>query len=481
MKRIPGIINTLYYFILLLSPFFLSAQMSERKLKVNLRGVFESKISLIPLLGGNALKAITEIPGVRNGAMVTMLVPAEKLPGEFILRFDYKENEASIPYPSEKHIFISKQDIEIRVNPQFVNSTDSTMFQQGEIENNKFAEFSKENDRLKKKLALLNNLLLNYDDPKSRFYLEGVKEYELRRNTYNSWLEAEIYKARDAFVGNAFRFHFVPKINWKGNETERLQSLISHYFDHMDFKEALLANTTDLKEWMTKYVNLYGQLATTLPLRDSLFLTAAETAIEKARLGHPVIYGWMVDYFYNGFERNNLWAGIRLLEKYINDPACMTSKRLAIAKRLQGIKTLMPGTDAPDFVFIENDKPSRFRDYQTSSPYKLVLFWTTGCEHCKELIKSLYPYFLNKLGKNGFEVFAISLDDSDQEVLDWQLTIKSLTAWKHWRNKGGVNSPEANAYFLVSTPLMVLVDSKTNKIIALPENVEQLEKEIMKR
>ena len=41
-----------------------------------------------------------------------------------------------------------------------------------------------------------------------------------------------------------------------------------------------------------------------------------------------------------------------------------------------------------------------------------------------------------------------------------------------------IRSPEATAYFVLATPTLILVDAKTNKIVALPETVEQLEKEM---
>ena len=35
-----------------------------------------------------------------------------------------------------------------------------------------------------------------------------------------------------------------------------------------------------------------------------------------------------------------------------------------------------------------------------------------------------------------------------------------LPGWKHILTNGGVNSPEANSYFILATPVMVLVDAR---------------------
>ena len=72
------------------------------------------------------------------------------------------------------------------------------------------------------------------------------------------------------------------------------------------------------------------------------------------------------------------------------------------------------------------------------------------------------------------EVFALSLDESETEIPIWQNAITQLPGWKHIRCEGGINSPEANAYFILSTPVMFLIDNKTNKICAIPENTDKL-------
>jgi len=76
------------------------------------------------------------------------------------------------------------------------------------------------------------------------------------------------------------------------------------------------------------------------------------------------------------------------------------------------------------------------------------------------------------------DVFAISLDETDTEIPAWEKAVVNYPAFKHKRAEHGIRSAEAAAYYVLATPTMVLVDAKTNKIVALPENVEQLEKEM---
>ncbi|RXF67861.1 redoxin domain-containing protein [Arcticibacter tournemirensis] len=448
-------------------------------LKIHLSGVYSSKISLMPLSGKGALKPMIEKPDVKNNQTVILTVPKDRLPGQFVLRFDYQEKASSAPYPSEKYLFINNQNLELWVRPKAVNNPDSTWFQKEEKENSLFAAFTSENTRRKAQLGLLQNFLMNYDQPGSKFYQNGEEEYGSRRKEYNQWVAKQIEEHSETFVSRIFQFQYVPQIGWGGTETERMNSLMEHYFDMIDLKDPLLAKSADFKDWVNSYVNLYGARATTVALRDSLFTLAGQRAIEKAKAGHPLVYGWMVDYFYSGYEGFNIASGIKMLEPYLQDPRCITTKRLEIEKRLQGIETIRPGTVAPDFATTDaSGKPVQFHRFTTTSPYKLVMFWSADCQHCKELVEKLYPWYQKAGGKKMMEVFAISVDFTDTEIKVWEDAKLKLTGWKHSRANGGINSPEASAYYILSTPVLVLVDSKTNKIVALPEKVEDLEKAV---
>lgn len=96
----------------------------------------------------------------------------------------------------------------------------------------------------------------------------------------------------------------------------------------------------------------------------------------------------MVDYFYHGYESNNIPAGIKILEPYLDDPACLTSRKMEIERRLKG--------------------------------------------------------------------------------------------WKQLLAREGIRSKSASDYFILATPVMVLLDAKTRTILAMPDTVEELMNVILK-
>jgi thiol-disulfide isomerase/thioredoxin len=189
----------------------------------------------------------------------------------------------------------------------------------------------------------------------------------------------------------------------------------------------------------------------------------------------------MVDYFYTGFESNSMPAGMKALQPYLDDPNCLTNKKQQIEKRLAGMQSLVTGSNAPDFMIKdETGMEVKFSQYPTNRRYKLVLFWSASCDHCKELIKLLYPWYQQLNDKKLVDVFPLSLDDNEADVTLWDKVHPLLEGWKHSRPTGGINSKEANAYFILSTPVMVLVDAQSNKIVALPETVDQLSEVVNK-
>ena len=442
-----------------------------------LRGVYESKISLIPLTGSNSLKPIALADSIKNGETIILKVARDYLPGEFVLRFDYKENTESTPYPSEKRIIIYNQNLDMFVNPIYSNNNDSTWFQKDERENTTYSRFLQENAKPKTMLGLLQNFLLNYDDTKSKFYNTGVTEYEKRRKAYNQWITSQIIQYKSLFMSCMVGFQYIPKIEWESNEADRKQNLKYNYFEGMDFSEPQMLKTTKMKEWMDGYVNLYGELATSVALRDSLFTLAGKNAIEKARTGHPLVYGWMVDYFFKGYESFNIEKGIKMLEPYMNDPDCLTAKRQEINKRLKGIETLVPGTIAPDIIMLDAENKSfELNEYNTEKKYMLLLFWSADCSHCKEMVGKLYPWFLQPEVQQKLEIVAVSVDETDTELQAWQQKITELKGWTHLQAAEGLRSKVANDYYILGVPVMILLNSKTKEIITLPKSTEELEK-----
>ncbi len=183
----------------------------------------------------------------------------------------------------------------------------------------------------------------------------------------------------------------------------------------------------------------------------------------------------MVDYFYRGYEANGIDAGMKILEPYLDDPNCLTSKRQEIARRLKGMETLVKGSKAPDIAMKDSEgNLFELNKLETQCKYVLILFWSADCEHCAEMLGKLYPWQQQPDIRQKMTVVAISLDETETEIKAWDQKIPELKGWKHLRAEEGVRSKVASDYYVLATPVMVLIDAKTREIVAMPNTVEEL-------
>ncbi|MDD5504616.1 MAG: TlpA disulfide reductase family protein [Candidatus Omnitrophica bacterium] len=384
---------------------------------------------------------------------------------------DYRSKESDRPYPAEKYIFVNGEDIELFINPPYGNNSDITKFTLGEKENTAYDAFMRENSSRRQQIDLLMQVLLAYDRPESKFYKQVEKEYETRRGHYNKWLKEQASKNKGLFTAKLFQFEHIPYVKWGGKEGEYTARLLENYFEGIDFSYPDIIRSRQLAVFMDNYMRLYGAQADTDEERSPLFVKAAGLACHKASKGHPKVYGWMVDYFYSGFEAYNVKDGMAMLKEHIENPDCLTSKKQQIAKRAEGMAKLVPGALAPDFTLTGADNtPFSFHGYKARGRYKLLLFWTTGCKGCLDFIKGMKGWYEQAENKEKLDIIAVNLDETEGGIKKWQEMSKTLIGWAHFQVKEGVNSQPANNYSVLSTPVIFLVNAADNKIAANPDD-----------
>lgn len=421
------------------------------------------------------MNAIAEIPDVKGGENAVIQVPGQYLPGEFILRIDYRAAEKDRHYPAERIIYINKQDIELFTNPLYINDDEKTRFNEDEKENTAYNAFMRENRAKRAPIDLLRQFLLSYDRYESGFYAKAVKEFEQRRREYNKWLDSQAKAHNELFVSRLFQFQHIPATTWKGSEEERLGNILKNYFDGIDFNDPLIIRSRELRMFMDGYAGLYSMRAAILEERNLLLVQAGSIACEKASKGHPQVYGWIVDYFYKGYEANNIKQGMVMLKEHADNPDCLTSKRQQIIQRLEGMEKMVPGVLSPDFVVIDDKGSSlEFHKWAPEKQYKLLLFSSSTCEACQYLLNSLRQWQSASANNEKLDVIIISIDKMQEEK------IKAITSfgWKYFYLEGGINNPIARDYFVLSVPAMFLIDSKSNVIVSVPGSFGELMKDL---
>lgn len=442
-------------------------------LTIHIRGINSSDISIQPFIKGVAIQPVVKKENVQNGQTVELVVPKEYLPGEFVIRYDYKQLPSDQPYPSEQRLIINKQSLKYSVNPPFCNNKDSMKIEaiEGlETENSALRTFQQEFGILKSKLVVLQQFLMSYDETSSSVFKAGLVDYENRRTALNSWLKAQERKHANTFIKSSFCLNYIPEVKFTGDEKENAKQLLAHYFDGINFADSNVVIFPQFANFLNNYVNMSAQMLTKNNQIDSLYTHVAVSAIEAAKKGHPICYGWVVDYYYMGFEKNSMTQLMPVLVPYIQDPNCKTVQRIAIEKRLQGLKSLTVGKLAPNISYSNS---MTLHNCPTPKPYKVVLFWSADCGHCLDELERFYPYSNTEAGKN-FDVFTVSVDETSEEINKWEVKKNELQGWIHKRGNKGIESDDAENYFVLSTPSIFVIDATTNKLAYLPNSFEQL-------
>jgi thiol-disulfide isomerase/thioredoxin len=442
---------------------------------IHLRGVDRCNISLSPLAGSRASSPVRLIKGIADGGSDTIRISHYYLPGEFLLGFDSCRNGENDSSLCKKYIIVTDQDLEIWINPLFGDNPDSTWFQAGEKENNAWQQFIRETG-VRRESLLSTYDSLSGDKGSGTGLLQGrIREYERMRKSYNRNLSRRVRTDRDLFVSQIIEVQKIPARDFNYVPSGKKAMTLPGSLDEINLKNPLIIKTEGLKRWMDDAVKILVDEIEVEGSRDTLLIEAGIASIEKVRYENPLIYGWMAEYFYNLFINRNMFEGILSLQPYLEDPGCLTSLKLMVKQRSAVTAAITPGNIAPDFHFINagGDQFS-FMDYNNPSGFKLLLFWNSGCMKCLALIKQLYSWYLEKESDERPAVFTVNLDEV-YNVDGWQKKVREMPEWQHMIDSGGIDSEAANAYGILTTPVLILINSDTREIVALPDSFEEID------
>jgi thiol-disulfide isomerase/thioredoxin len=442
---------------------------------VHLRGVDKCDISLSPLAGSRAFTPVRILKGIKGGSSDTIHISHNYLPGEFLLGFNSRVNGESDSLLCEKYIIVSDQDLEIWINPLYGEDPDSTWFQAGERENNTWQKYISETGVRRESLLNIYDSLSGYKESGTGDLQGRIREYERMRKSFNRDVNRRVRACRDLFVSQVIEVRKIPARDFNSVPAGEKAMTLPGSLDEINLRNPLIIKTEGLKRWMDDAVQIMVDEIAEEGSRDTMLVAAGIASIEKVRYENPLIYGWMADYFYTLFNDRNMFEGIISMQPYFEDPGCLTSIKIMVKLRGTAAAAITPGSIAPDFHFINvgGDQFS-FMDCNNPSGFKLLLFWNSGCMKCLALIKQLYSWYLEKEPEDRPAVFAVDLDEV-YNVDNWQKKVNEMPEWQHMIDRGSLDSEVANAYGILSTPVLILINSDTREIVALPDSLEEID------
>ncbi len=250
-----------------------------------------------------------------------------------------------------------------------------------------------------------------------------------------------------------------------------LTYLRQHYFDGVDFTDTAMLRSTVFPNKAISYLALYSNNRLTQKQLQTEFIKAV-TVIMSAASVNAEVYKFLLDYLVSGFDKYHFDDVIEYMADNFQDPfACEDQERkTSLQKKLETFKKISVGKIAPALQMPDSKgKPVVLSEIKAE--YTLLVFWSTECQHCTNMMPGLKSIYDHQKAKR-FEVVAVSLDTSRSSWLDF-LKSEKLN-WINLCDFQGFRGKPADDYNIYATPTMFLLD-REKKILAKPISMRELE------
>ena len=287
---------------------------------------------------------------------------------------------------------------------------------------------------------------------------EAVKNYDslqLERNRYMdslTTLHPDLYAIR---MMNAFRSPTIPGAK---THKQRMDTLKSCFFNHASIDDPLLLNAPVYTFKMIDYLSLFKVDTLTVDQQEIQFCLAVDGIMAKVS-DDPQLRSFVTDFLLEGFESLGMErVQLHIAENHL-DENCESDVAKIVLSRMEGYRAMTTGATAPDFKQLS----------LLDKPYVLVIFWSSTCEHCQDMLPQLNSWYQSQ-NKLDLEVVAISLDESKLDFERFTETLKPQ--WIHSHDPLGWEGKVPVGYSIYATPSLFLLD-RERTIIAKPTSYRQ--------
>lgn len=348
-------------------------------------------------------------------------------------------------------------------------SADSTLFLSSD-ENKIYYYFLGYGRNVQAKLELLLPLLDFYPE-KDGFYSQATKEYEHLQRSEKKTLDSLSALYPGSYAIRIFRIQQTPFLPSGLTKDDRIAYLKQHFLDDVDFKDTLTLRSNAWANKAISYLSLYSNNKYNQKQLESEFIKAVTVILSRASVNADV-YKFLLDYFVGGFDKYHLDAVITYMADNFQDPfSCEDqARKTKLQKKLENFKKISVGKVAPD-IAVPDPKGRLIRLSEIKSEYTLLVFWSSECGHCVQMMPQLKELY-DKQKPKRWEVLTVSLDTSRSE---WTSFLREQKLnWLNGCELKGFNSISSDEYNIFATPTMFLLD-REKKILAKPISYRELE------
>jgi len=434
---------------------FVSLSITAQSLSINVVGSSNTKVYLYSLQGEKTLL----IDSVNASSDNNYKYNLEKLFVGFY-RLSFPKNTV-IDFINDGKDVVLKTDFNNILDSMKVVSSES---------NKLFYQFIKLNRQYKTKNELLQFILNRF--PKDDSYYQQTKERlnELH-NEYLEFINITAQKDPKSFIARYIFSSQLPIIDINIPQEKQLDYLKANALNYVDFNDASLINSDLFSNKSIEYLTYFSNPQLPKELLEKEFMKAIDSLFNKAKV-NQLVYQHITEYLIDGFKKYGFNQVLDyIVENYVvKDDLCLDEKTEGtIKRRIDQAKYLKVGSFVPEIV-LPNEKGKLVELSKINSEKTLIVFYSTWCSHCKELLPKLNAYKKGKPDK-ALTILAISLDTKREE---WEAFFNencseliNLSDLKGWDGKA------SNDYYIYATPTMFLID-KEKKIISKPIEVRDI-------
>ncbi len=296
-------------------------------------------------------------------------------------------------------------------------------------------------------------------------YIERLSKLNSIQNEYEKKSEAK-------FVHNFIRASAKYNANVPFKDPQEfLDSVKSHFFDAIDFNNKILSNATFINDRLLDYV-FYLTQADNQEARNILQKEAIDDIVSRLVNNYEVLSHFEDSILFNYMQMENKEMADYVIQNYYQKLPKEYQDEALLFRIKSAMKTAI-GVHAPDFSWEEN-RVSKNLYGLIGHDYYLVVFFSSGCPHCKQEIPEFHE-FIKQF--KSIKILAIGLEDID---VDWKVMVKDYTGFTNILDLKKWDSKKVKDYGITAIPSYFLLD-KNKVIIAKPNDLEELKEMFEKK
>lgn len=368
-------------------------------------------------------------------------------------------------------VIFNNEDVSLSVNRHFW--LDSVKVHRS-VENRVFYDYVTTKNSYGNRLSLLEQIVMYYP-PGEDFYQVAEKEYLKLEKEYTSYLDSVFQIEGISVAPVIIRWDQLPDLEVREMDPDLRDFYKKHYFDNVSSNDTIMIRTPVLPVRIIDYLSLYVMPGTSRESQEKEFIAGVDALMEWCS-GNPSMQEVVINYLIDGFQMYGFEKVMtHLVENYVLDNTCVSDQEQEKLKfRIEGFKKMARGKKVPDFE-LKNTEGVPLRLSALEKDYTLLVFWSSWCPHCADMmpgLNELYDQYGSKV-----EFVGVSVDNSRK---DWLKAVEDKQVdWPNVAELKGWDGKTVTEYYVYATPTLFLVDDEL-EIIAKPGGLDELSEELKK-